>query len=104
MKRILLEQAEPGMVLAKPVMNAAGMTIVTAGMALDESRIIHLGRIGTVAVYVEGTADDVEVKSLEQLETELDARFRKLDEEPQLSRIRQAIRHYLQQHTKASHD
>ena len=104
MKRILLEQAKPGMVLAKPVMNAAGMIIVAAGMALDESRLIHLERIGTAAVYVEAAVGDGEIKSLEELERELDARFRKVDEEPQLSRIRRAIRQHLQDHTEAAHD
>ena len=104
MKRIPLEQAKPGMVLAKPVINSAGMIVVAAGMALDEPRLAHLARRGTATVCVEGAAGDGELKSLEDLERELDARFRKLDEEPQLSRIRQAIRHYLQVHTEASHD
>jgi hypothetical protein len=104
MKRIPLEQAKPGMVLAKPVVNSAGMIVVAAGMALDESLLTHLERMGTAVVYVEGAAGDGEIKSLEDLERELDARFRKLDEEPQLSRIRQAIRRHLQLHTEASHD
>ena len=104
MKRIPLEQAKPGMVLAKPVINSAGMIVVAAGMALDEPRLAHLARRGTATVCVEGAAGDGELKSLEDLERELDARFRKLDEEPQLSRIRQAIRHHLQVHTGASHD
>jgi hypothetical protein len=103
MKRIPLEQAKPGMVLAKPVMNSAGMIVVAAGMALDELLLTHLVRMGTAAVYVEGVAGDDEVKSLEDLERELDARFRKLDQEPQLFRIRQAIRRHLQDH-RASHD
>jgi hypothetical protein len=80
------------------------MIVVAAGMALDEPRLAHLARRGTATVCVEGAAGDGELKSLEDLERELDARFRKLDEEPQLSRIRQAIRHYLQVHTEASHD
>ena len=58
MKRIPLEQAVPGMVLAKPVMNSAGMVVVAAGMALDAPWITHLERMGTTAVYVEGAAGE----------------------------------------------
>ena len=103
MKRIPLEQANPGMVLAKPVVNPGGMIVVAAGMALDELLLSHLARMGTAAVYVEGVAGDGETKSLEDLERELEARFRKLDEEPQLFRIRQAIRRHLQAQ-RVSHD
>ena len=104
MKRILLEHAKPGMVLAKPVMNAAGMVVVAAGMELDEPRLAHLARIGTAAVYVDGAPGDGELKSLEELERELGARFRKAPQEPQLARIRHAICRHLRDQRGASRD
>jgi hypothetical protein len=104
MKRILLEQVVPGMVLAKPVMNSAGMVVVVAGMALDAPQITHLERMGAAAVYVEGAAGEGASKTLEELERELGARFRKAPEEPQLARIRHAICRHLRDQREASHD
>jgi hypothetical protein len=104
MKRVPLEEVAPGMVLAKPVMNSAGMVVVAAGMALDAPQITHLERIGTASVHVEGAAGEDATKTLEELERELGARFRKVPQEPQLARIRHAICRHLRDQEGASRD
>src|SRR5947208_15684147 len=53
MKRVPLEEAAPGMVLAKSVTNAAGHVVVPAGIVVDERMITHLERMGKAAVFVE---------------------------------------------------
>jgi len=101
MKRVPLQTA-PGMVLAKSVTNAAGQVVVTAGMVVDERVIIHLERMGKAAVYVESAPGEGAGKSLEDVERELAVRFRKVEGEPQLSRIREAILRRVKSQSEAS--
>ena len=102
MKRVPLEEAAPGMVLAKSVTNAAGHVVVAAGMVVDERVITHLKRMGKAAVYVESAPGGGAGKSLEDMERELAARFRKVEGEPQLSRIREAILRRVKSQSEAS--
>ena len=85
------------MVLAKSVTNAAGHVVVAAGMVVDE-RV----RMGKAAVYVESAPGGSTDKSLEDRERELAARFRKVEGETQLSRIRAAILRHVKGQTEAS--
>ena len=104
MKRVPLQEVEPGMVLVKPVTNSAGHVVVAAGMTLDEPLITHLERMGKAAVYVEGTSDEDTSKSFDEVEQELADRFRKVEGEPQLARIHEAIRQFLKSQTEGRHD
>ena len=102
MKRVPLQEAAPGMVLAKSVTNAAGHVVVAAGMVVDERVLAYLNRMGKEAVYVERAPGGSTDKSLEDWERELAARFRKVEGEPQLSRIRAGILRHVKSHTGAS--
>ena len=104
MKRVPLQEAAPGMVLVKPVTNAAGHVVVAAGMTLNEPLITHLERLGKAAVYVKGEPDGAASKSFDEVERELAGRFRKVDGEPQLARIHEAIRQFLKSQTEGRHD
>ena len=104
MKRVLLQEAAPGMVLVKPVTNSAGHVVVAAGMTLNEPLITHLERLGKAAVYVEGAPDEGASRSFEEVERELADRFRKVEGEPQLARIRKAIHQFLKSQTEGRHD
>jgi hypothetical protein len=92
------------MVLAKPVTNSAGLVVVAAGIALNEPLITHLERLGKAAVYVEGAPGEGASKSFDEIERELVARFRKVEGEPQLTRIREAIRKHLQTQAEGGRD
>ena len=87
------------MVLAKPVTNASGLVVAAAGLILNEPMIAHLERMGKLAVHVEGAPGEEPSKSLEDLERELNARFRKVEGDPELTRIREAIRRHLRSHS-----
>ena len=92
------------MVLVKPVTDSAGRMVVAAGLTLNEPLITHLERLGMAAVYVEGAPDEGTSKSFDEVERELADRFRKVEGEPQLARIHEAIRQFLKSQTEGRHD
>ena len=104
MRRVPLQEAAPGMVLIKPVTDSAGRIVVAAGMTLNEPLMAHLERLGMAAVYVEGAPDDGTSKSFDEVEQELADRFRKVEGEPQLARIHEAIHQFLKSQTEGRHD
>ena len=82
MKRVVVQELLPGMVLVKPVTNTNGLSIVAAGTALDAAMIERLQRTEVTSVYVEGDAADSGGKTLMELEAELDHRFRHVAQDP----------------------
>lgn len=99
MKRVVIEELLPNMVLVKPVTNANGLTIVAVGTVLDAPMIERLQRIGTTSVYVEGDAGGAGGKTLTELEAELDHRFRHVTKDP----VQQLILKTLRTHLHATH-
>ncbi|WHZ16842.1 MAG: hypothetical protein OJF52_003692 [Nitrospira sp.] len=95
MRRVVLEELTPGMVLAKPVTNAAGLVVLAAGAELDEATLSRLQRLGTAFVFVEGEAGEASGKTLAELEAELDHRFRLVNNDPRQLTILEAIRLHL---------
>lgn len=95
MKRIPLDQATPGMTLAKPVTNATGLTVLAAGTALDQDLIGRLERMNLTAIYVEGSADAQGGLSLAEQEQRLTRRFRQVADDPVQQLIHDAVRHHL---------
>ena len=94
MRRVSIQEAMPGMVLAKPVTNSSGVVAVAVGLTLDEALIERLEQMGKQAIYVEGEAQDVTI-SLEECERDLDRRFRKVEQDARQMKIREAIRRHL---------
>lgn len=99
MKRVVIHELLPDMVLARPVTNSNGLPIVAAGTALDTALIERLRQIDLPSVYVEGDALDSGGKTLEELETELDHRFRHVMQDP----IQQLILRTLRAHLHTTH-
>ena len=99
MKRVVIQELLPGMVLVKPVTNANGLPIVAVGTTLDAAMIERLQRMELTSVYVEGDAADSGGKTLMELEAELDHRFRHVAHDP----IQQLILRSLRTHLHASH-
>lgn len=95
MKRVPLDEAEPGMVLAKPVTNQTGVTVLPAGTELDQELLKRLDRMNLSAVYVEGAASAAGGKSQAELEQDLNQRFRKVAGDPTQAMIREAVRRHL---------
>lgn len=92
-QRVRIEEAVPGLKLARPVTSSTGIVVLGAGSELTDGLIARLQKIGTAAVYVEPDPllAPVEAKTLEQLEQELAHRFRKVGGDPAMQRIRAAV-------------
>ena len=100
MKRVVIQELLPGMILAKPVTNTNGLPIVAVGTTLDSSIIERLHRLELTSVYVEGDAEDRDGKTLTELEAELERRFRRVvTHDP----IQQMILRVLRKHLHATH-
>lgn len=104
MKRMPIEQLTPGMVLAKPANNAAGQMILPAGTSLDAPLIARLQDMGLTSAHVENSPGEegAPVQTLAELEQALDRRFRRVTEDPELTRIREAVRRHLRATHSAS--
>lgn len=99
MKRVVVHELLPEMVLARAVTNSNGLPIVAAGTALDGALIERLRQMDLPSVYVEGDDLDSSGKTLEELEAELDHRFRHVAQDP----IQQLILKTLRTHLHAAH-
>ena len=99
MKRVVINELSPGMVLAKPVTNTAGLPVLGAGAELDSSLIDRLQRLGLTSVYVEGGAEDSTGKTLAELEAELEHRFRYVLQDP----LQALIFRQMRDHLRANH-
>ncbi len=90
MQRISLKHAAVGMKLAKPVKNKKGMTLCGAGTELSEKIIARLSDMGINRITVEGHPVDTgeEEKNLSQQIDELNARFRKVDRNPLMRKVK----------------
>lgn len=95
MRRVVIEELTPGMILAKPVTNAAGLVVLPAGAELDEATLARLQRLGLASVFVEGAAGEASGKTLAELEAELDHRFRLVNHDPMQRHLLEAIRLHL---------
>ncbi len=93
MQKIPLKLATPGMKLAKPVMNDRGMTLCGPGTELTEQTIGRLSEMDVKRIAVEGHPIDTgrEEKSLSQELDDLDVRFRRVDGDPLMKKIKNAF-------------
>ncbi len=94
MKKVSVEILKPGVKLAKPVVNDSGMIIIGDGTVLSDVHIERLQNMNINTVYVEGTAGPS--KSKEELLAELDARFKKTEEEPYMSILKKVLREHIE--------
>ena len=98
MQKISLEKAQPGMIVAKPVMNESGVVLVGAGTALSEATIEKLKSLDIASVVVKGRPVDTGIpeKPLQQLFAELDERFSLVAGDKLCQQIKEMIRQDLQ--------
>lgn len=99
MKRVVVYELLPDMVLARAVTNANGLPVVAAGTLLDAAMIERLQQMGLPSVYVEGDALGSGGKTLAELEAELDHRFRHVAHDA----IQQLILRTLRTHLRTTH-
>jgi len=90
MQKIPIDLATPGMKLAKPVANDRGIVLCGPGTELTEEMITRLSNMGAKRITVEGHPVDTgdAEKSLGQQTDELHARFRKVEGDPLMRKIK----------------
>lgn len=94
MKRVLIDRLKPGMKLAKPVVNDAGMILIGDGTLLSDTHINRLQNMSISSVFIEGTAGPA--KTREELLAELDARFRKTENEPYMATLKRIMKEVIE--------
>jgi|WetSurMetagenome_2_1015567.scaffolds.fasta_scaffold00020_75 hypothetical protein len=90
MIRVERDKLEAGMALAKPIINDAGMVMLSEGSVLTDSMIKRLGSMEVNFVYIEGDAPDA--KSKAELLADIEKRFRKTENEKYMSIIKNTLK------------
>lgn len=93
MQKLPITQVTPGMVLAKPVMSDKGMPLCAEGAELTEMLIERLKQMNIPALTVKGHPVDtgVPAKTAEEKIQEMSSRFARVEDDPLMGRIRDAI-------------
>ena len=93
MQNVTLDPAAAGKKLAKPVTDKRGMILYGAGVVLTADMISRLSAMGieqiTIEEHPQGRVEEEE--SLSQQVKELNARFRYVEEDPLMGKIKNLI-------------
>lgn len=95
MAKISVNALKSGMKLTKPVVNDAGMVLLGEGTELTDTLIERLLNMDIGSVYVEGTASPG--KSKEDMLAELDARFKKTENEPYMGMLKKLFKEHIEE-------
>ena len=100
MQNIPLSLAAAGMIVAKEIKSSddpASLTVCGKGVKLSESLIDRLKHLGIQAITVEGHPVTVEGEStLEEMLTALDRRFRRVEDDPLMMKLKAIYQKHLQ--------
>jgi hypothetical protein len=99
MQGLPLELVKPGMKLVKSVKNDRGMTLCGAGVVLTEALIARLSDMGIKRITVEGhpTGTNRNEQSLGQQIDALNARFRYVEEDPLMRKVKHILLEFFKQ-------
>ena len=94
MAKLAAERLEPGMVLARPVMNKSGMIMLGEGTELTDNLIEKIRDMGIESVHVQGMSQpDV---PLEALLAALDARFARVEKDHLMAMIKRLMKEHIE--------
>ena len=94
MAKLSTERLEPGMVLARPVMNKSGMIMLGEGTELTDNLIEKIRDMGIESVHVQGMSQpDV---PLEALLAALDARFSHVEKDHLMAMIKRLMKEHIE--------
>jgi hypothetical protein len=93
MQKVPIDLVKPGMVLAKSVSNEKGMPLCAEGTELNANLIERLKKMNIGTVTLKGHPVDVGVdeKTTEEKIQELNARFIKVEGDPIMDKLKEAI-------------
>jgi hypothetical protein len=83
------------MKLSKPVTNEAGMILLGEGTELTNALITRLENMNVQSVHVEGAS--MPAKPKEEMLAELDARFKKTENEPYMATLKKLFREHIEE-------
>lgn len=95
MAKIPVSALKPGMKLTKPVVNDAGMVLLGEDTRLTDTLIERLLNMNIGSVHVEGAASPG--KSKEEMLAELDARFKKTENEPYMGMLKKLFKEHIEE-------
>lgn len=95
MRRIRVQEAKVGEVLAAPVINRQGRTLLPKGARLSPAVLSRLQGWGVFEVQVEGQGNWTSEKSSAQLLADLQRRFADWQDQPLMRQIEEIARRHL---------
>ncbi|MCL4537430.1 MAG: hypothetical protein M1610_07560 [Nitrospirae bacterium] len=95
MPKVSVNNLKPGMKLSKPVVNEAGMILLGEGTEITDSLIERLQNMNVSSVYVEGASKPQ--KSKEDIMAEIDARFKKTENEPHMGMLKKLFKEHVEE-------
>ena len=95
MPKVSVNNLKPGMKLLKPVVNEAGMVLLGEDTELTGSLIERLQNMNVSSVYVEGASKPQ--KSKEDIMSEIDARFKKTENEPHMGTLKRLLEEHVEE-------
>ena len=89
MLRVSVESVEPGVVLARPIMNDAGIILIAAGVEVTEPLREKLITMGITEVCIVGRKKPDIPK--EEFVAKVNAMFAKTEEDPRMAAMKRAL-------------
>ncbi|MDR2861299.1 MAG: hypothetical protein LBV07_01955 [Syntrophobacterales bacterium] len=93
MKKMLINDLEADMVLAKPILRGS-MVILAEGTVLTDTWISRIEDMGIEYIFVEGTME--QAIPLDEALTLLDGRFRLVENEPSMGFLKKIVREHIE--------
>lgn len=102
MRKVPVKLAVAGMKLAKPVIIGSGVILCDAGEVLTEEIIARLSAAEVELIKIEGEPQDEDEvkKTLDQQIVDLQARFRRVEADPLMSKIKGMLLRRLREKAK----
>jgi hypothetical protein len=94
MPKVPVDKLEPGMKLSRPLIAKGGMVLLGEGTELTEKWIDRIQEMDVDGIFIDGPSEQSEPKD-ESL-AKLDARFRSVEREPYMGRLKQVVRKHIE--------
>jgi len=101
MKKLRTEQLQPGMVVAKDILDITGKLLVVEGTTLDEPLIPRLAHRGVDVAWVKSDEEEIaptqeeKERIIKEIREDLDKRFHLVAQDPIMRGLRKRIFDYL---------
>ena len=94
MPKVAIDNLEPGMKTARPVINNSGMVILGENTELTAGLIDRIRNMDVDGIYIHGSSRPS--RPMDAFLAEIDGRFRNAGDDPRMDIIRRAIRAHIE--------